>query len=348
MQRVYLDHNSTTDLRPEASKAMLDAMNVLGNPSSVHFEGRMAKSLLENARDSLAGSLGCKPQSIVFTSGSTEAASLALNAHKIKCSEVEHDAVKNLCETTLSTFRSGQVLIDDPLTSAVQLANSETGIIQDLPRDIFLSDVTQAIGKIPFSFEWLGAKRAIVSAHKFGGPKGVGALLLEDNIPLSPLVVGGGQEMGRRSGTENIVGAVGMAAAAAAALVDLEKGVWSRIEELRNILENSIEESFNETIFVGRGTKRLPNTSLIINAGWQGETQVMQLDLAGYAVSAGSACSSGKVKGSAVLQSMGYDDEQSKSALRVSLGVSTTIEDINGFVGAYCKAGKKFISRRSA
>ena len=154
--------------------------------------------------------------------------------------------------------------------------------------------------------------------------------------------------MGRRSGTENIVGAVGMAAAAAAALVDLEKGVWSRIEELRNILENSIEESFNETIFVGRGTKRLPNTSLIINAGWQGETQVMQLDLAGYAVSAGSACSSGKVKGSAVLQSMGYDDEQSKSALRVSLGVSTTIEDINGFVGAYCKAGKKFISRRSA
>ena len=219
MQRVYLDHNSTTDLRPEASRAMLDAMNVLGNPSSVHFEGRMAKSLLENARDSLAGSLGCKPQSIVFTSGSTEAASLALNAHKIRCSEVEHDAVKNLCETTLTTFRSGQVLIDDPLTSAVQLANSETGIIQDLPRDIFLSDVTQAIGKIPFSFEWLGAKRAIVSAHKFGGPKGVGALLLEDNIPLSPLVVGGGQEMGRRSGTENIVGAVGMAAAAAAALV---------------------------------------------------------------------------------------------------------------------------------
>ena len=139
-----------------------------------------------------------------------------------------------------------------------------------------------------------------------------------------------------------------MAAAAAAALVDLEKGVWSRVEELRNILENSIEESFNETIFVGKGTKRLPNTSLIINAGWRGETQVMQLDLAGYAVSAGSACSSGKVKGSAVLQSMGYDDEQSKSALRVSLGVGTTIEDINGFVRAYCKEGKKFMSRRSA
>mgnify|MGYP001178903534 FL=1 len=119
-------------------------------------------------------------------------------------------------------------------------------------------------------------------------------------------------------------------------------------EKLRNVLENSIEESFNETIFVGKGIKRLPNTSLIINAGWRGETQVMQLDLAGYAVSAGSACSSGKVKGSAVLQCMGYDDEQSKSALRVSLGVGTTIEDINGFVGAYCKEGKKFISRRSA
>ena len=153
--------------------------------------------------------------------------------------------------------------------------------------------------------------------------------------------------MGRRSGTENIVGAVGMAAAATAALVDLERGVWNHIEELRNILENSIEESIVETTFVGRGTKRLPNTSLIVNEGWRGETQVIQLDLAGYAVSAGSACSSGKVRTSAVLKSMGYDDEKSSCALRVSLGPGTTIEDVNGFVKAYCNEGKKLISRRS-
>ena len=348
MQRVYLDHNSTTNLRPEASRAMLDAMNCLGNPSSVHFEGRMAKSLLENARDSLGESLGCRPSSIVFTSGATEAASIALNAYKIKCSGVEHDAIKSLCEQTLTTSASGEILVEDPSTCAVQLANSETGILQELPKDIFLSDVTQAVGKIPFSFEWLGAKRAIVSAHKFGGPKGVGALIIEEGTPLSPLMIGGGQEMGRRSGTENIIGAVGMAAAASSAQVDLEQGVWNQVEKLRNVLENSIEESLNETIFVGRGTKRLPNTSLIVNAGWSGETQVIQLDLAGYAVSAGSACSSGKVKASAVLQSMGLDSEQASCGLRVSLGPETTIEDINGFVKAYCDAGKKVMSRRKA
>ena len=346
MQRVYLDHNSTTNLRPEASQAMLEAMDVLGNPSSVHFEGRMAKSLLENARESLSVSLGCKPTSIVFTSGATEAASIALHANKIKCSGVEHDAVKSFCEETLTTLPSGEVLIDDPSNCAVQLANSETGILQDLPKDIFLSDITQAFGKVPFSYDWLGAKRVIVSAHKFGGPKGIGALVLDVDTPLSPLIVGGGQEMGRRSGTENIVGAVGMAAAATAALVDLEQGVWNHVEELRNILENSIEESICETIFVGRGTKRLPNTSLIVNEGWRGETQVIQLDLAGYAVSAGSACSSGKVRTSAVLKSMGYDDEKSSCALRVSLGPDTTIEDVNGFVKAYCYEGKKLIRRR--
>jgi cysteine desulfurase len=327
---------------------MLDAMNCLGNPSSVHFEGRAAKSLLENARDSLGVSLGCRPSSIVFTSGATEAASIALNAFKIKCSGVEHDAIKSLCEQTLTTCASGEILVEDPSTCAVQLANSETGILQELPKDIFLSDVTQAVGKIPFSFEWLGAKRVIVSAHKFGGPKGVGALIMEEGTPLSPLIVGGGQEMGRRSGTENIIGAVGMAAAASSALVDLEQGVWKQAEKLRNVLENSIEESLNETIFVGRGTKRLPNTSLIVNPGWSGETQVIQLDLAGYAVSAGSACSSGKVKASAVLQSMGLDSEQASCGLRVSLGPQTTIEDINGFVKAYCDAGKKVMSRRKA
>ena len=139
-----------------------------------------------------------------------------------------------------------------------------------------------------------------------------------------------------------------MAAAAEAAVLDVERGVWDQVEELRNILENSIEESFDETIFVGRGTKRLPNTSLIVHPGWRGETQVIQLDLSGYAVSAGSACSSGKVRTSAVLRSMGYEYEKSSCAMRVSLGPNTTTEEIHGFVEAYCKQGKKVMSRRSA
>ena len=173
---------------------------------------------------------------------------------------------------------------------------------------------------------------AIVSAHKIGGPKGIGALIVKRGTEVVSQIKGGGQEMGRRSGTENVIGIVGFGAAAEAAQRDLADGVWEQVEKLRNILEKAVAQSTSGTIFVGEGGRRLPNTSCMISEGWRGETQVMQMDLAGFSVSAGSACSSGKVKRSRVLQAMGFSAEQATCALRVSLGPQNKQEDIERFV----------------
>jgi cysteine desulfurase len=198
--------------------------------------------------------------------------------------------------------------------------------------------VTQAIGRVPFSFAWSGADFAVLSAHKLGGPKGVGALIVRDGLDMTPLSVGGGQEMGRRSGTENVAGLAGFGAAIRAAMRDLEAGVWARVEEIRNILETTLASGAQETIFVGNGARRLPNTSCLAVPGWKGETQVMGMDLAGFAVSAGSACSSGKVRESRVLRAMGYDETVARSAIRVSLGPETTEEEVRRFAEAWLKA----------
>ena len=185
----------------------------------------------------------------------------------------------------------------------------------------------------------------ICSAHKLGGPKGVGALVVKRGTEIVPRIRGGGQEMGRRSGTENVIGIAGFGAAAEAAQRDLEAGVWDRVEKLRNILENGLEAGANKTIFVGKDAPRLPNTSCLAAPGWKGETQVMQMDLAGFAISAGSACSSGKVRASRVLRAMGFDDEVARSAIRVSLGPEVTEEDVLRFVDAWCAKQKKFRAR---
>jgi len=216
----------------------------------------------------------------------------------------------------------------------LQAANSETGIILDLPDGLALVDATQAFGKIPFAFNWSGATAAIISAHKLGGPKGVGALVIKRGTEISARIRGGGQEMGRRAGTENVVGIAGFGAATEAAMAELEGDTWSQVAKLRNILENEIAVFAKSTIFVGKGANRLPNTSYFITPGWKGETQVMVMDLAGFAVSAGSACSSGKVKSSKVLSAMGFDDGAAACAIRVSLGPTTTEEEVRQF----CKA----------
>jgi cysteine desulfurase len=185
----------------------------------------------------------------------------------------------------------------------------------------------------------------LISAHKFGGPKGVGAVLLRRGLDLPARIKGGGQEMGRRSGTENIIGIAGLAAALKAVDEELSAGVWEKIAEFRNILEIGLHSAANKTIFVGKGAHRLPNTSCILTPGWKGETQVMQMDLAGFAISAGSACSSGKVRASRVLQAMGYDDVAASSAIRVSLGPKTTKDEINRFADAWLKQHEKFRAR---
>ncbi len=361
-RRVYLDWNATAPLRPEARAAMLEAMEVVGNPSSVHTEGRAAKALLERARDQVAGAVGCRPGEVVFTSGATEAAGVlrALGGDGDKCAtgaqgvlvqDMAHEALR--AHATPGGGGSGGARV-----LAMGLADGETGIITQPPdridgqwpcgparADLLCLDVTQAVGRIPFSFAWSGADMAILSAHKLGGPKGTGALILRHGVEIPALARGGGQETGRRSGTENIIGIMGFGAAAAASQRDLEAGDRARVEKLRNILEKALEESAKDIIFIGRNANRLPNTSCFAVPGWKGETQVMQMDLAGFAVSAGSACSSGKARPSRVLQAMGHDDRTAASAIRVSLGPTTTEDELLRFATAWIAAHGKHKAR---
>lgn len=334
MNRVYLDHNATTPLRAEARDAMVAAMDVAGNPSSVHAEGREAKGLVEKARTQVADAVGASGADVVFVSGATEAAALALAGRGLKAAPIEHDAVNAWVDPSL-VVRDGVVIVDDSAVSVVQLANSETGIVQELPHGLAVSDITQGFGRVPFSFSWSGVQMVFLSAHKFGGPKGVGALIFPAGTDVAAQIKGGGQEMGRRSGTENVIAIAGMGAAAVAAQADLATGRWERVAQLRNILEKAIEASEKNTIFVGKGCDRLSNTSCFATPGWKGETQVMAMDLAGFAVSAGSACSSGKVKVSRVLRALGLDDETAAGALRVSLGIDTTEDEVMRFVQAW-------------
>ncbi|MEF3047719.1 cysteine desulfurase family protein [Pseudotabrizicola sp. L79] len=343
--RLYLDWNATTPLRPEARAAMVAAMDVVGNPSSVHAEGRAAKALMEKSRAKIAEALGADGADIVFTSGATEAAALALAGRGLACAAVEHEAVAAWCAPTLAVTAQGAVAVPDPARAVVQLANSETGVLQDLPAGVAVSDLTQAFGKVPFAFNWLGCDMGLVSAHKLGGPKGIGALVLRRGLDVTPQLRGGGQEMGRRAGTENLIGMAGFAAAAEAAARDLANGVWDEVAEIRNILDSALSSAANNTISVGKGAKRLPNTVCVIAPGWKGETQVMAMDLAGYAVSAGSACSSGKVRASKVLTAMGFDEAAAAQAIRISIGPGVTRDDVGRFADIWCAAYAKARSR---
>lgn len=335
MRRIYLDHNATAPLRAQARAVMGDAMDLLGNPSSVHAEGRAAKGLIERARAQVAQAVGASGAEVVFVSGATEAAALACKGRGLHGAAIEHDAVLGWIDPVLEVDAKGHVRVTDPVRSTVQLANSETGVLQSLPQGLAVSDITQAVGRVPFAYAWSGVGAVFLSAHKFGGPKGIGALVFEQGLDLAAQITGGGQEMGRRSGTENIIGIAGMGAAIEAAMADLADGVWERVEKLRNILETGVEAASKETILVGKEVARLPNTSCLLTLGWKGGTQVMAMDLAGIAISAGSACSSGKVKASRVLRAMGYGEDAAASAIRVSLGPQTTIEDVSRFVDVW-------------
>ncbi len=345
MSRIYLDWNATTPLRPEARAAMIAAMEVVGNPSSVHAEGRAAKALMERSRGQIARALGAEGADIVFTSGATEAAALACAGRGLRCAAVEHEAVSAWCETGLAVDSDGRVTVLEPARSALQLANSETGVVQDLPDGLAVSDLTQGFGKLPLAFNWLGCEMGLVSAHKLGGPKGVGALVLRRGLDVASQLKGGGQEMGRRAGTENLIGIAGFAAAAEAAARDLADGVWERVAEIRNILDSALSALGFETISVGNGAKRLPNTLNMIAPGWKGETQVMAMDLAGFAVSAGSACSSGKVRVSRVLKAMGYDEAAAGQAIRISLGPDMTEAQVLRFAEVWARDYKRIRSR---
>ncbi|MEM7268521.1 MAG: aminotransferase class V-fold PLP-dependent enzyme [Pseudomonadota bacterium] len=368
--RTYLDWNASAPLRPEARDAMLRAMDEVGNPSSVHGEGRKAKAIVERARAQVADLLGCEPSEVIFTSGATEAASLAIHSEYdvIYFSEAEHDCVYEsalgvghsvfaypraggLHEEDEFAYRSDEFDLNEGLF-AVAAANGETGVCEDYRKIAriageagaeYLCDVVQLLGKAPFNFASSGIDCGIASGHKLGGPKGVGALINKSGREVFGGLQGGGQEQSRRAGTENTIGIAGFGAAAEAAKRDLESGVWTCVEELRNILETTLEDAASDLLIIGEGAPRLPNTSCFAIPGWKGETQVMQMDLAGFAVSAGSACSSGKVnKASRVLLAMGFDEDTASSAIRVSMGPTTTEAEVLAFAETWTSAYRRW------
>lgn len=353
--RVYLDWNATAPLRPEARAAMIAAMDVVGNPSSVHSEGRAAKMIVEKAREQVAALVGCAREDVVFTSGATEAATwIAMLDGPFICADIEHEAIHVWQDKDLvGDWRVGtdgrsiftRTVFSEPRSIALSAANSETGVLNSADPLLnvanddgcrvssLVRDAVQAIGKVDYNVD---GEFALGSSHKIGGPKGVGAILMREPLELEALVVGGGQEKGRRSGTENVIGIAGFGAAAEAAQRDLNAGAWEPIAALRDDLEAALRDCAGDdlTIF-GESASRLPNTSCFAIPGWKGETQVMQLDLAGFAVSAGSACSSGKVGPSRVLKAMGFDDITASSAIRVSMGPTTTKEEVTRFIDAW-------------
>ena len=229
----------------------------------------------------------------------------------------------------------GGVNVAKPEASTLQLANGETGICQRLPDGIHVTDATQAAGKIPMTAELKKSSMAIISAHKLGGPRGFGALLLGEGQEIDPRQPGGGQEFGRRSGTEDVAGAAGFGEAALASAKEVENGEWQRLQDMRDRLESKLMNSVSGLFVVGLDSVRLPNTSCFAMPGWKSSLQVIRMDLDGYAISAGSACSSGKVNKRESLAALGLGDEISESAVRVSFGPSTREEDLFGFADVW-------------
>jgi len=368
--RTYLDWNATTPLRGEARAAMAAAFDIFGNPSSVHSEGRAARALMEEARAAVAAAVGADARNVVFTSGGTEANTLALApglrkaggepALRLIVSAIEHPSVLAggrfaPGETTVLPVRpSGVVDLDalaalleasPPALVSVMLANNETGAIQPIPEVAALVheaggllhvDAVQALGKMTFNINELKADVISVSGHKVGGPKGVGALVLADGIGgLTPLLRGGGQEQGRRAGTENLTGIVGFGAAVKAAMAALPNAAV-RMQTLQRRLESGLRAASDVVIF-SDGVPRLPNTTLVAAPHLKAETAVIGFDLEGIAVSSGSACSSGKVQPSHVLQAMDADPALTAGAIRLSLGWETTEADIDRCLEAWRK-----------
>jgi len=368
--RIYLDWNATAPLGPEAREAMAAAWDLNGNPSSVHAEGRRARRLVEEARAAVARAVGALPRNVVFTSGGTEANALALApglrrdsappVERLLVSAIEHASVlaggrfPTEAIGTIGVTSSGLLDLDRLRATlqggpaalvSVMMANNETGAVQPVAEaaeivhaagGLLHVDAIQALGKIPFDIKGLNADLITVSGHKIGGPKGAGAVVLAEGVRgLEPLLRGGGQELGRRAGTENVAGIAGFGAAVRAAMGSLENDAI-RIENLRNRLEKGLRQTPGAIVFSG-DVPRLPNTTLFTVPGMRAETAVIGFDLEGIAVSSGSACSSGKVQPSHVLEAMGFGPKIAQGAVRLSLGWSTSPADIDRCLEAWRK-----------
>lgn len=374
---IYADYNATAPLRPEARDAMLAALNLGANPSSVHGPGRAARKLLEQARSQVSRAIGARAQDVIFTSGGTEANALALNGIVAqldgKCtllvSAIEHEAVTRnagyagVTVETAYVTEAGALDLDwlrDRLAKwdaardgtpvlALMLANNETGVIQPVAdaarmvRDaggLTHCDAVQGLGKVMVNVGLLGVDYLALSAHKVGGPQGVGALWLRSGAPLKPVLFGGGQERSLRSGTENLSGIAGFGAASEAAVRDLLQ--LQALAKHRDAMEAKLVSEAGVTVF-GAGCERLAQTSNFASPGFRAETQVMAMDLAGVAISSGSACSSGKVKRSLVLSAMGASDDLAESAIRVSFGWASSVDDFDAVAAAWLQAASRVV-----
>jgi cysteine desulfurase len=367
---AYLDHNATSPLRPAAFDSMVEAMRVGGNPSSVHAAGRRARAIVDKARRDVACLVGASPAETIFTSGGTEANNLAVSGagrRRVLVSAVEHDSVRRAAPQAEILPVDGEGVVDlgaleaalaaspapesSPALVSVMLANNETGVLQPIGEIVRLAraagalvhcDAVQGVGKVPVDLGELGVDYLSVSAHKLGGPTGVGALIVRKGAPLIADRRGGGQESNRRAGTENVAGIAGFGAAATEATTLLH------VASLRDELEVSIGKIEPRVRFYGANAKRLGTTSCFAMPGVTAETQVMALDLAGVCISAGAACSSGKVQRSPVLMAMGVPAEEAGSAIRVSLGWNSQRADIERLIQAwqslYIRVGKSDIS----
>jgi len=357
---IYLDHNATTPIRPAVAAAVVEALSVYGNASSVHEFGRRAKRVLEDAREQVAALVRVRPSQVIFTSGGTEANNLAVRGARVSqvfASGIEHVSVLQAAEnlTPIPVDAGGRLHVDalaemlkpgsgqrpDQVLVSVMYANNETGVLQPV-QDVadvcqangalFHCDAIQAAGKVPLDFADTGADLLSLSAHKIGGPQGVGALIVRDDIRIMPTSRGGGQELRRRAGTENLAGIAGFGVAAELAVPGVDEN--SRLAALRDQLEARLHALAPVQVF-GADHARLGNTSCLSMPGVDAETQIMGLDIAGVAVSAGSACSSGKVEPSHVLQAMGIDARIARTAIRISFGWTSLDADVGRLVEAW-------------
>jgi len=359
---IYLDHNAITPMRPEAKAAVVAALDVFGNPSSVHAAGRAARDVLDGAREAVARALGARPAELVFTSGATEASALAIRGvlgaapagrRRLVASAVEHPCVLTLARalartgtplTVVPVDRRGVVdegafraaLGPDVALACAMRANNETGVLLDVPRlaalaheagALLFSDAVQAAGKIPLDVGTLGADLVAITGQKLGGPRGAGALWVRSGTPLAP-VAGGEQERGRRAGTENLPGIAGLAAALPAAVAALPAEP-ERVAGLRDRLEAGLLAAVPRARVNGAGAPRLPGTVSITFLGCDAEALLMALDLEGLCASAGSACHSGSTNPSGVLLALGLPEAEARSTLRLSLGWTSTTEDVD-------------------
>ena len=378
-QRSYLDYNAAAPLRAEVRDAVAAALSLTGNPSSVHAEGRAARSAIEASREKVAALVGARAEDVIFTSGATEANALALAAQAGEAwycylSAVEHPSVLSggrfYRETTTVIPVTADGVADLAILAkelekhhlggwrpfvSLMAANNETGAVQPVAEaskivhsasGLLHTDAVQAAGRIELDMTTLGADMLSLSAHKIGGPKGVGALVLGNGVSVEPLIKGGGQERRRRAGTENVAGIVGFGIAAELALADLANA--ASIASLRDELEAGARAIAPDLVVLSRRVPRLPNTACIAAPGVKAETLVIGLDLAGVAVSSGSACSSGKVEASHVLSAMGVPEEVAQGAIRVSLGFATKRADIENFLRAFGELVKRLRPRVAA